>query len=1100
MLCIHSFTSSGWCVDEQNDSSKVQTDPERFPVVGIGASAGGLGALSKFFEGLPEECGMAFVVIVHLDPTHKSHMAELLQRHTTLRVRQVTRAIKVEPNQVYIIPPDKDLTLTDGHFKLSARAMPNRSRAPIDGFFKTLADTRSTEAIGIILSGTGSDGTQGLTWIKERGGITMAQSPSDAEYPSMPTTAIATGHVDVILPAAQLGAEAKRLCELDLAQTQTQDGDATLRGESTIREILNLIRLKTDHDFSGYKRSTINRRIRRRAEFAHSKNLAAYLAMLRQNKAELETLYNDLLISVTSFFRDPEAFAALESEVIPGLFKKADNNEPIRVWITGCATGEEAYSVAILLCEQEEKLTDPPPVQIFATDVHDRGFAYAREGFYPETIAADVTPERLERYFTAEKGGYRIKKSVREKVIFASHNLLRDPPFLRVDLVNCRNVLIYLQRESQRRVLQVFHFALRPGGHLFLGTSESVEDVAKSFRVVDKKHRIFRSLDRPREILALAPNERATRIAEPRATEAPRSGGAFSIVHRKLLEAYAPPSLVVNKSGEIVHLSDGVGSFLQFGAGEPSNKLVEMLPGSARSKVRALLSNAFAGGAKPATQIVEIAVGDRKRKVVVSVRQLAGSADDESFALVIFDEREKPGPRLSATADRRRRSQAESGDRGEEAELEDLRAQLNASVEEHEGAIEELKASNEELQSINEEQRATEEELEASKEELQSINEELNTINQEFRNKNEQLSELNADLVNLIDSTDIATIFLDRSLRVRRYTPAVSALFNLRPADMGRPLADLAHRLEYPKLIEDAGEVLRTLVRCETEVRASDGRWYMMRISPYRSLDDRIDGVVISLLDTTARRAAEVDREELLTEVQASSIAKSNFIGVMSHELRTPLNAILGYADILMAGAVGPISEEQNHHLDRIKSSASHLAHMIDDSLQSVRIEAGITSLDNEGVDIASIVREVAMVTEPLIRAKSLEFSVTAEPGPTIVADATKIRQILFNLLGNAVRYTDSGTVSLSSKVTEHGAMISVEDTGIGISTDHMEKIFERFWQVDQSKTRLRGGAGLGLMVSRSLARVMGGELHVTSEIGRGSRFVVRLPLVPPAS
>ncbi|MDO8500300.1 MAG: chemotaxis protein CheB [Gemmatimonadaceae bacterium] len=1068
----------------------------RFPVVGIGASAGGLSALRAFFDAVPDKCGMAFVVIVHLDPNHKSHMAELLQAHTPMRVRQVTKATKLQPDQVYIIPPDKDLTLADGHFRLAARAQPNRSRAPIDGFFKTLAESHSADAVGIVLSGTGSDGAQGIRWIKERGGVTMAQSPDEAEHSAMPESAVATGQVDIVLPVAQLGAEAMRLCRSDKIESSAADSPAAKRDDAVVREILALVRVSTDHDFSGYKRSTIDRRIRRRAQFAHAANLADYLRLISADRKALLALYDDLLIAVTSFFRDPDAFASLEREVVPRLFENRDSSDTIRVWVTGCATGEEAYSIAILLCEHAEGLADPPPIQVFATDVHERAFAFAREGLYPESIAADVSDARLGRFFTHEPGGYRVRKIVREKVVYATHNLLRDPPFLRLDLITCRNLLIYLQRDAQRRALELFHFALRPGGNLFLGTSESIEDASKTFAVVDKKYRIFRSLDVPQTSLPrLVQAALGDPGAERRQSDRLANVTHFGAVHRRLLEAYAPPSLVVNGDGEIVHLSDGVGRFLQLGGGEPTRKLLDLVSGSVRPKLRTLLSRALSAGERAETRGLAITVDGRKRIVDVIARPVRGSASADSFALIVFDEQDDashepadvPGtPKL--------RTRGTDAVRELERELEETRSQLNVTLEEHETATEELKASNEELQSINEEQRATDEELEASREELQSMNEELQTINQEYRSKNEELGQVNADLVNLIDSTEIGTIFLDRTLRLRRFTPAVSSLFNVLQSDVGRPLADLTHRLLYPAMLDEAREVMRTLLRVESEVRSGDGRWFTVRISPYRSLDDRIEGIVMTLVNTTDRKAAEVERERLLNEVQAASVAKSNFIGVMSHELRTPLNAIIGYADILAAGAVGPVTAEQAAHLDRVKASAIHLAHMIDDSLQSVRIEAGVATLDNESVDVAALVREVAIVTEPLMTAKKLRFEVRAEDGPPIFADATKIRQILFNLLGNAVRYTDRGEVSISSRVSDHGATITIEDSGIGISAEHLEKIFERFWQVDQSRTRVRGGAGLGLMVSRSLARVLGGDLYVTSELGRGSRFVLRLP------
>jgi two-component system CheB/CheR fusion protein len=1042
---------------------------------------------------------MAFVVIVHLDPTHKSHMAELLQRFTKMPVHEVLVAEKVEADHVYIIPPDKDLTLADGHFRLLERATPNRTRAPIDGFFRTLAETHSTEAIAIVLSGTGSDGANGISWIKEGGGLTLVQTPEEAEYRSMPDAAIATNRVDVVLPVSQLGPEVVRIWRGGI-MTPENIAPASKRDEVAVRRILALIRASTTHDFSGYKGSTVNRRIRRRAELSGVPALAEYIVLLEKDPTELRSLYEDLLISVTSFFRDADAFAVLEKEVIPKLFEGRQASDTVRVWVTGCATGEEAYSIAILLHEQAEQMTDPPVIQIFATDVHEQAFAFARAGLYPKSIDAQVSPNRLARFFTEESGAYRVKKVIREKVVFAAHNLLKDPPFLRLDLVTCRNVLIYLRRDTQKRLIELFHFALRPGGYLFLGTSESVEDASQMIAVVDKRHRIYRSLDVAQKSFPQLDSEltgdRASAVKPPaRLTNLASSAAA----HRLLLEAYAPPSLVVTRAGDIVHLSDTVGQYLHVASGPPTRKLLDMIQPNARSATRKLLFRVFATNLPAEAPGIVLTVDGVRREVDLIARPLTPTGAHDALALIVFDERTADASEEAKPESKRRRAPRGAITRPDlERELMETRSQLTFTIKEHEGTIEELKASNEELQSINEEQKATEEELEASKEELQSINEEIQTINQEFRTKNDELGELNADLVNLIDSTDIATIFLDRNLAVRRFTPAVSAVFNLRSLDIGRPLGDLTHCLRYDALLDDANEVTRTLIRIEREVEASDDRWYAVRISPYRSLDDRIDGVVMTFIDTTGRKLDEVERERLLTEVQSASVAKSNFIGVMSHELRTPLNAIVGYADILAAGAVGPVSDLQTEHLNRIKVSAWHLTHMIDDSLQSVRIEAGLTTLDNRSVDVGALVCEVAKLTEPLMHAKGLILEIHCESGPPIIADATRIRQILFNLIGNAARYTDNGTVSISCNMSDLGAEITIEDTGIGISNENLEKIFERFWQVDQTRTRLRGGTGLGLMVSRSLARAMGGELDVTSELGKGSRFIVRLPMTAP--
>ena len=1073
---------------------------ERFPIVGIGASAGGLRALQRLLGNLPEHTGMAFVVIVHLDPHHESQMAELLQACTAMPVRQVTEALTAQADHVYIIPPDRDLALVDGALRVSARAGLPHARAPIDLFFRSLAETHGVDAIGVVLSGTGSDGTQGLRWIKERGGITMAQTPSDAEYGAMPRSAIESGQVDLVLPASDLAAELARLRQVASTIALPAGGATELgsREAAALGKILDHVRHKTGLDFTGYKHATVLRRLERRMQFAGTEDLGGYLSLLRDDPAETSTLFNDFLICVTSFFRDPEVFETLERQVVPALFEGKGPDDDVRVWVAGCATGEEAYSLAILLCEYADGLERAPKLQVFATDVHEKAFTFARDGLYPEAIVVDVSAERLDRFFTREPGGYRVKKIVREKVLFATHDLLKDPPFLRLDLVSCRNVLIYLQRDTQQRLLELFHFALRPRGYLLLGTSESTDATAKLFTGVDTKRHIYRSVDglHPLALRARPHGTTGPRGSSPAVASGQEGAFWFAALHQQLIEAYASPSLVVNAAGEVVHLSSHVGRYLRHAGGEPTSKLVDLVEGDLRLELRTLLRTALRTGAPAESRGVRCDVDGTRRRVNVSVRPLSAPNGADAFALVVFDER--PGTALRRSRGARARhaeSTRVAGLEQLEDELRETKARLAATSEEHEATIEELRASNEELQALTEEQRAVAEELEASKEELQSINEELRTINQEHRIRNEELAEVNSDLINLIDSTDIGTLFLDRELRIRRYTPPVAEVFNFVSTDVGRPLSDVTHKLDYPGLTDEIVAVLNTLTRIEREVTAGDGRWFMVRLVPYRSVEDKIDGVVLTLVDTTARKHAELERESLLTRVRAASTAKSNFIGAMSHEFRTPLNAILGYAEILREGAVGTLTAEQQVKLERISDNARHLERMVREILASARGDQVAIVVERAPVDLAVLVREVARSMQSLVESKRLTVAVdVAARQMPIVSDATKIRQILVNLLGNAIRYTDRGGVSLRARVDGESVILEVEDTGIGIAPEHLEQIFERFWQVDQTNTKLRGGTGLGLVVTRDLARALGGDVEVESTLGQGSLFRVRLP------
>jgi two-component system, chemotaxis family, CheB/CheR fusion protein len=1062
-------------------------------VVGIGASAGGLRALQSFFKELPVESGMSFVVVVHLDPKAKSALTELLQPKTSMPVTQVVRAVKVEPNHVYIIPPDKDLSMADSTLRLSPRTELRRNQAPIDFFLRSLAETHERSAIGILLSGSGSDGVQGLKWIKEHGGMTLVQSPEDAEFDSMPRNAIQRGVVDRVLPAAELGAEVVRLRiaadEIQLNSTTAAPDDQ----HATLGKLFALLRARTGHDFSNYKKATVLRRIERRMQFARQESLGDYLGFVRQRPDEVKGLFNDLLITVTSFFRDPEAFDALEAQVIPKLITEFSGEKEMRGWVAGCSTGEEAYSVSILLCEQAARVDDPPKFQIFASDLADTVFPFAREGLYPDSIAADVKPERLARFFTREPTGYRVKKSVRERVLFAPHDLLKDPPFARLDLIVCRNVLIYLEANLQRQVLEVFHYALKPGGFLFLGSSESGEAASDLFSPVDKKHRLFvRQSSSPKTPPRMPHRKSPPRIRvdpDEVAIAPPARAPSVAELHRELLEAYAPPSLVVDNERRLVHLSDRVGRYLRLAGGGPSQDVLDLVPGELKHQLRILLDRALRKGEPGEALDIPVAYEGETRRIDVFVRP---AGDENRFALVVFQENPvtETAPTESPKATSRSQVQRLEDD------LNRARQELQSNLEEHENTVEEFRAANEELQSINEEQRATSEELETSKEELQSINEELHTTNQEFRIKNEELSQVNSDLLNLMNSTEIGTVFLDQDLRIRRYTPPMTRLFSFSETDRGRHLSDLTNRLSYKDLIPDARRVLETLEKTEREVTTDDGSWFVVRISPYRSMDDRIDGVVLTFFDTTARKEAELERETLLTEARAANEAKSAFISVMSHEFRTPLNAIIGYTDLLLGYPEVELTHNQVERLQRVRTSAWHLVSMVEEILTFSRIEAGQETLRRESVDLVNLASEAVAVIGPAADFAGLELRVELPNAPiTMTTDAGKIRQILVNLLSNAVKFTPKGHVSLRLTNERASVIFEIDDTGIGIAPENLERIFDRFWQAEQGRTRRFSGTGLGLTVTRGLVYLFGGNVEVSSQLDKGSTFRVVLPV-----
>lgn len=823
-------------------------------VVGIGASAGGLAALKRFFARIPADSGLAFVVVVHLSPEHESHLADLLQPFARMPVQQVTADMALEPDRAYIIPPGRNLDAIDTHLRLSPLEKKRGERAPIDHFFRQLADSQTERAVGVILTGSGSDGTLGIKQIKEKGGLTVVQEPNEAEYDSMPQSAIATGLVDLVLPLEQIPAEIQHyLHTRPRVAVSGEDGGLSEEQRLLLQKILAHVHARTGRDFSRYKHSTILRRIQRRMQLHHQEDLGRYLERLREQPEETQALSDEFLINVTSFFRDPEVFSVLEKELIPRLFAGKKSEDALRIWSVGCATGEEAYSIAMLLVEESGRHQSPPRLQVFASDLHEASLKGAREGIYSGDIEADVSPERLRRFFTKENGGYRVRKELRELVVFAPHNLLRDPPFSRLDLITCRNLMIYLQREVQQDVIEIFHYAVRPGGYLLLGTSETV-DRADLFQLENKPCCLYRRRDTtPREThLPVFPVPSLAKTAPPSTGRAAPGGEgtvSYGALHQRLLQRYAPPSLLVNQDYKVVHLSDDVGRYLVHPGGEPTASVFKLVREELRIELRAALLSAGKSSASVHSKPLVVRIEGRPRQVVLKVAP-AGDPAQPGVFLIVFDEREDAPPEGEAGGGSAVVLELES-------ELELTKQRLQAVIEEYETSQEEMKAANEELQSINEELQSTMEELETSKEELQSTNEELTTVNQENRHKVEELSQLSSDLQNLLAATDIATLFLDRDLRILRFTPQVSTLFNVRATDRGRPLSDLTHRLGYETLTSDALQVLRTLAPIDREVHDTEGRWYLTRVRPYRSVEDRIGGVVITFVEITSNKLTE---------------------------------------------------------------------------------------------------------------------------------------------------------------------------------------------------------------------------------------------------
>ncbi|WP_118183045.1 CheR family methyltransferase [Paraburkholderia phosphatilytica] len=837
-------------------------------IVGIGASAGGLKPLLDLFETMPSHCGMAFVIVMHLSPDHESNLAELLQKVTDMPVVRVTQPCPILVDHVYLITPKIELTTVDDYLRVRPASNDEGRRAAIDLFFRTLGELHRERAIGIVMSGAGPDGCAGLARIKEMGGITVAQDPSEAEYDSMPREAIAAGVVDFVLTAAEMP---QYLMDISspvlLGRSEQRPGDQSdivdaESNERALREIMVMLRTRTGHDFRHYKRATVLRRIERRMQVNGTLDIQAYRDHLHLHPDETQALLQDMLISVTNFFRDTDAFQVLEKEVLPPMFTQERGQDRIRVWSVGCATGEEAYTLAILLGECAARSAQLTEYQVFATDIDERAINIARSGLYPESILTDVSSTRARQYFTRDGNHYRVQTELRERTLFAQHNVLSDPPFSRLDLICCRNLLIYLDREAQLDVLKMFHFALRPGGVLFLGGSESADGVGSLFSVLDKRHRIYRANVRSRTDTPIQASTTGSLESRPLvATVLPPGSRRFSYgdLHQRLVEQYAPPSVLVNRDSEIVHLSDRAGRFLQYAGGEPSHNIITAVRPELRLELRTVIYQALHTNRSVETRRIRVDRDGRSYFVSMTARPTHDPEANADFVLVLFDEVEDSMGHTDVAA---QDAQKDPIITQLERELQRTKEQLQSTIEQSETSTEELKASSEELQAINEELRSATEELEASKEELQSINEELTTVNAELKSKVEETGKINDDLQNLIAANDIGTIFVDRNIRIKRFTPRAIDVLSIIPSDIGRSLLDITHRLDYPKLADDAAEAFDSLRLIERELKSTDGRWYLARLVPYRTTEDRIDGAVLSFIDITARRKAEDELRE----------------------------------------------------------------------------------------------------------------------------------------------------------------------------------------------------------------------------------------------
>ncbi|WP_249673453.1 CheR family methyltransferase [Pseudomonas abieticivorans] len=1227
-----------------NAPQRAEPEPSHlaFPIVGIGASAGGLQAVKRFFEHMPSDSGMAFVIIFHLSPDHQSIAGKIIQETTRMTVVQVTERVAIEPNHVYVISPAHTLSMSDGYLNVATPEPRRGGHVAIDLFFRDLADVHKERAFCLVLSGTGSDGAVGLSRIKEQGGITFAQSPDDAEFDGMPQAAIATHMVDLVLPVVEMPQKIIDLWRNSQHIQLPADIDATAAmapsneheaamAEQLLHEILIQLRAGTGHDFKHYKRATVLRRIERRMQVTAQPDLRAYYQYLLANPAETKALLADMLIGVTNFFRDREAFEALERDVLPLLFSHSDAigqaREEVRVWSAGSSTGEEAYSLTMLLNDQQLVCGSTAKIQVFATDIDERAVAVGRAGAYPQAIVTDIPPSRLRQYFIKEESVYRVRKEAREKVLFAKHSLLADPPFSQIDLIVCRNLLIYLDRDVQREILQMFHFALNPGGFLFLGSSESADLCPDLFTAVDKKNRIFRArtgIPTARRMPSMPRGgyTRASTSLSAPAVPTPRKL-SFADIHQRAIEHTTPSSMVVDSNADVMHMSEGAGRYLRHVAGEMTRNLVSLVLPELRLELRTALFQAHQSGSVVRSRHISLSRDGRHFHVDITAHPYADAETESECVLVLFEETEVDAADTDARSVALSENQVLSS---LERDLQRTKLQLQDTIEQSEISSEELKASNEEMQAINEELRSATEELETSKEELQSINEELLTVNSELKTKVEETDKINDYLTNLIASTEIATVFVDRTLRIKWFTPRATDIFSMLPVDTGRSLLDITHRLAYDEMVKDATTVFDTLSTIEREVSSADGRWYIARLLPYRSAENYIDGMVLTFIDITKRREAEEElrlgeermrlvaentrdyaiivedeqgvitswntgaelifgypkaeaegrpmdflftledraaglphaelanarhngrvederwhirrdgtrfycscevtslqgdsvqgfvmiardltshieiqqqQSQKLADTQNTSHLKDEFFAVMSHELKHPLNLIQLNAEMLRRLPMMHRNGNASRAVETIRDAVTSQARIIDDLLDVARVRTGKLQLKRATVSLVALLQDIYRVLAVDRQGAEVVLQLPdPQAEPLIIdADPTRVEQIIWNLVNNALKFTPpEGQVQLVAERYGDNAKLKVIDNGPGISGEQLGKIFDLFDQGDSPHSaHHREGLGIGLSLVRQLTEAHGGsvEVHSPGE-GLGSTFTISLPL-----
>ena len=1089
--------------NSQDTLAQIEPRPARARegVVAIGASAGGLDACRKFVSAITPGSGLIYLVVQHLEPNHKSLLADLLGVRSRVPVHEAVEGEPALPDNVYIIPPHAYLTLREGVLHLESPPDQSGARMPFDVLLKSLAASDGRRSCGAILSGTGSDGSLGALALKAAGGLVLVQAPMEAEFSGMPDSAIATGAVDQILSAAEMPAFLHTMrfpSGMPLPDAKGAGAQFDLNG------VLDLVGARTGHEFRRYKPGTLTRRIERRMALKGLKagQSAAYVELLAKDEAELDALASDLLINVTAFFRDPQAFAHLGEVVIPDLIRAHAPDMPLRLWVAGCSTGEEAYSLGMVCLEALEACDSAISLQIFASDLDEEVLTKARTGFFPKAAMEGVSEARIARFFQRDAEGYRVKPELRKTIVFSVHDLLQDPPFSRIDLISCRNVLIYFKPEAQARILAIFHFALQPEGQLVLGASETATGAEKLFATTSHPFRVYRRLGRADAFSEKRAPFQLSLGAAPRIAVSGAEGTGIKnrymeLCRKLVLEAYSPPAVLVTRGLECVYALGDLDPFLRIPAGEPSTDLLAMAREGVRAKLRTAVQEALRNGKKTSLVLSQQQSDGRLGEVRIEATPVRDGAD--ILVLVCF----LSGPEASRLAPIKANALASLEPEASplENELEETRSELQAAIRNLETLTSEQKAVNEEALSVQEEYQSTNEELLTSKEELQSLNEEQIALNTQLHEALEREKRVSSDLQNVLYSTNVATLFLDLELKIQFFTPATKSLFNLIPSDIGRPLADLKGLPTDDTLLEDARLVLSGLDSIERDIEAAGSVWFQRRIFPYVATDKSVDGVVVTWADTSEQRLANRAVAAARTEAELATQAKSRFLAAASHDLRQPLQT-LALLQGLLSKTVSTAPERRL--VTRFEETVGAMTGMLNTLLDINQMEEGAIRAETSTFGVGEILMRLADEFTYHAHAKRLALKVVGTQ-MDVVSDPRLLEQILRNLVSNALKYTESGKVLIGCRRAGTCLRIEIWDTGIGIPKAALSAIFEEYHQIGNEARERSKGMGLGLSIVQRLSALLGHKIEVRSSLGKGSVFSLLVPIgeassnLPPA-